>query len=137
MAVLSDKQFAANTLANGGATRNLHTGEEVSLGQNAWAVGRAPNDKGKAVPESSYPAAGYTSAQVREHRKMLQSQVSDPDAHQGSWVENGSVVNDASSVFRGPGSKGKALLAGYARGERAVFGFEHGKDRNLGRRAIH
>lgn len=129
MAVLSDDEFRQATVKNGGATRNLKTGKTVKVGQNAWAVGGAQNSSGNRIPEETHDVAGYTTDHVREHRRRLAAQVTDPNVNQGSWVEGSNVVHDASNVYVGKGAYRKAMNAGNARGEREIFGFKKGKSK--------
>lgn len=129
--VLSNDQFHANTLADGGATRKAVNGREVPAGSRAYGVGGAKNDEGKEFPE--HPALApedFTPDVVGEHLSAIRKHFGDHNTsvHQGAWVEDGKVVLDATDVYK---TKKKATDEGSSRNQRAIYDFKNAKDINL------
>lgn len=133
--VLNDSQFAAQALA-GGSTRSAQSLRGVVSGKDpGYAVGGKRLPDGSAFPERTIPARTMRAAVATKHLEAVRSAFgNDPTVHQGAWRENKkTVVLDASDVYQ---SKGKALVEGYKRGERAIYDIAKGADRPLARRAV-
>lgn len=122
MGILNDREFHEQALA-GGASRHYQTGAVPDRG---YMIGGARNARGEAFPEVKRPVDQFTLDDVRHHSRSVMEHFG-PDAgiHQGAWVEDGTVVLDASERMD---SRLHAMSAAKDRGERAVYDLNRGQD---------
>jgi hypothetical protein len=131
--VMAGVQFNALHRANGGATMNVHTGKPTQVGDKGYAVGGASDNAGKRIlthttsPHEelhqggqSEPSLGTT---IHHAIKLRKATSANPNSNMGSWQnDSGRIDIDASDVVH---SRHKAESMGRARGEAAIFGFQH------------
>lgn len=118
MGALSHDQFAEHVNA-GGATRLLHTTEEVPLQRKTYAVSDVFHEKPVPAP--------VTGEQVAQHHAgMLADQrLAHPHAAQGGWREDDTVYLDSSALVTG---RRNALVEGKKNGQIAVFSHSRALD---------
>lgn len=115
---IPDGVFVEQTLSNGGASRHINTYEPPP--NEGYMVGGAPTDSGRPYRETAMAVHEFSSRAVKSHAQDLQANfhATTTPVYQGSWMENGRVVMDASNHYQG---RLDALRIGRGRGERAVY----------------
>ena len=121
MGVMSHEQFK-NAVNAGGASRMLHTNEEVPTGP----ASRGTYSVGLQGHELVSPGS-VSRQQVIEHQARLREDPtlrSDPSAMQGGWMHKGDAYLDASRRVVG---RKEAVAAGHEGAQIAVYDMGHGE----------
>jgi hypothetical protein len=115
---LSDEEFHAKTLSEGGASRDVKTG---TVPKRGYMVGGLQD-----FPEAVHPVDKFSVDDVRHHARALHEKLGEvPNVHQGSWVHEGNVILDASEKVH---TRSEAVKKGMDRGEKAVYDLSHNRD---------
>jgi hypothetical protein len=124
---LNDQEFHQQTLQNGGASRDVVTGNVPDRG---FMVGGARNLADQPYPEYSHPVDSFEVNDVRAHARAVRDHFGDQvsGVHQGSWVEGDKVVLDASERDE---TYHSAMTKAKMRGERAVYDVRRGREHHV------
>lgn len=125
---IPDAVFVEQTLNNGGASR--HAVDQSPAPSSGYMVGGAPDNSGQKYHEQALAVHEFSARAVRAHAQDIQANVPQTTApvYQGSWLEGGRVVMDASNHYQ---DRLQALRIGRERGERAVYDLDSGSDVNI------
>jgi hypothetical protein len=120
---LTDGEFTYNTLCYGGASRNT---EDGSVPVRGYMVSAPTDDGGTPIPEIRIPVGDFCVDDVKAHLATLHDFITDrDDIYQGSWVEEGDVVLDASECII---DLVEAMSVATMRGQRAIYDLAAGED---------